>query len=100
MTHMQLAIFIWSVIPVSFGLLCLLTRCFLLPRLHQVTHCPWCWRDAGIVQNFPAPWSSTICPYHDQQVRAQARARRQRLHLSASTGPRLADVGPVEEVLV
>ncbi len=100
MTQTQLAIFIWSVILVSFGQICLLARCLLLPRLRQVTHCPWCWRDAGIAQDFPAPWSSTICPYHNRQIRAQVRARRQSLRLSASTGPRLADVGPVEEVLV
>ena len=38
---------------------------------------------------------TNVCPYHDRQIRAQARARRQSLHPSTSTGPRLADVGPV-----
>ena len=100
MTQTQLAIFTWFVILVGFGQLCLLTLCLLLPHLRQITHCPWCWRDAGIAQDFPAPWSSTICPYHNRQIRAQARTRRQSLRLSASTGPRLAEVESVEEVLV
>ena len=100
MTHTLLAIFTWLVILVGFGQLYLLARCLLLPRLHQITHCPWCWWDARIAQDFPAPWSSTICPYHNRQIRAQARARRRNPHLSASTRPRLADVEPVEEVLV
>jgi hypothetical protein len=100
MTQTQLAIFTLSAILVGFGPLYLLTRCLLLPRLRQVTHCPWCWQDAGIAQDFPAPWSSTICPYHHRQIRAQARARRQSLHLSTSAGPRLTKMGPVEEVAV
>ena len=100
MTQTQLAIFTLSAILVGLGQLWLLTRYLLLPRLHQVTHCPWCWQDAGIAQDFPAPWSSTICPYHDRQIRAQARARRQRLHPSANSGLHLTSARPVEEVLV
>jgi hypothetical protein len=101
MTHLQLAILIWSVILVSLGQLSLIARYILWPRLHRVTHCPWCWRDAGIARDFPAPWSSTICSYHDRRVRAQARARRLARHLpSASTTKPAAVILQAEEVQV
>ena len=71
-----LQLFIWSVVLVSIGQLYLIARYLLGPRVHRITHCPWCWQDAGIQRDFPAPWSSTICHYHDRQIRAQSRARR------------------------
>lgn len=67
---------ILAMILMSVGQAYLLARCLLWPRIRGVTHCPWCWRDAGIQRDFPAPWSSTICPYHDRQIRAQSRVRR------------------------
>src|SRR5258707_660101 len=70
-----LQLFILAVILVSFGQLYLIGRYLLWPRIRRVTHCPWCWRDAGIERDFPAPWSSTICSYHSRQIRAQASAR-------------------------
>jgi hypothetical protein len=69
-------LFILAMILVSVGQAYLLARCLLWPRIRRVTHCPWCWRDAGIQRDFPAPWSSTICHYHDRQIRAQSRVRR------------------------
>lgn len=74
MTHLQL--FIWSVVLVSSGQIYLIARYLLWPRIHRITHCPWCWRDAGIMNGFPAPWSSTICSFHDRQIRTQSAARR------------------------
>ena len=101
MTHLQLAILIWSVIFVSLGQLYLIVRYLLWPRIQRVTHCPWCWKDAGIANHFPAPWSSTICPYHDRQIRAQSRARRLTRHLpAASTTKPTAVVLQAEEVQV
>ncbi len=73
---MLLQLFIGLVILVSIGQLYLIARYLLWPRIYRVTRCPWCWRDAGIQCDFPAPWSSTICHYHDRQIRAQSRARR------------------------
>ena len=98
MTPLQLAIFIWSVMFVSLGQLYLIARYILWPRLRRITHCPWCWRDAGIAQDFPAPWSSTICPFHDCQIRALARARRRTRHLPAAstTKPAAAVLGAVQ----
>src|SRR5258708_39173417 len=43
-----LRLFIWLVILVSFGQLYLIGRYLLWPRIHRITHCPWCWKDAGI----------------------------------------------------
>jgi hypothetical protein len=97
MTHLQLAILIWSVILVSFGQLFLIARYLLWPRLRRVTHCPWCWRDAGIESDFPAPWSSTICSYHRAQVRARRLTRR--LPAASTTKP-AAVVRQAEEVQV
>lgn len=71
-----LQLFIWSVVLVSIGQLYLIARYLLGPRVHRITHCPWCWQDAGIQRDFPAPWSSTICHYHDRQIRAQSSVRR------------------------
>jgi hypothetical protein len=79
-----LQLFIWVVILVSVGPLYLIARYLLWPRICRVTHCPWCWRDAGIEHDFPAPWTSTICTYHDRQLRAQARAGRLTRHLPAA----------------
>ncbi len=97
MTHLQLAILIWSVILVSFGQLFLIARYLLWPRFRRVTHCPWCWRDAGIESDFPAPWSSTICSYHRAQVRARRLTRR--LPAASTTEP-AAVVLQAEEVQV
>ena len=74
MTHLQL--FIWSVALVSSGQLSLIARYLLWPRIHRITHCPWCWQEVGIGNEYPAPWSSTICAFHDRQLRTQSAARR------------------------
>lgn len=71
-----LQLFIWLVILVSLGQVYLIARYLFWPRIYRVTRCPWCWRDAGIQRDFPAPWSSTICHYHDRQIRAQSSVRR------------------------
>ncbi len=99
MTLLQL--YIWSVILVSIGQLYIIARYLLWPRVYRITHCPWCWQDAGIQRDFPAPWSSTICHYHDRQIRAQSRARRltRRLPAAAPTKPAAA-VLQAEEVRV
>lgn len=70
-----LHLFILAVILVSMGQLFVMVRYLVWPRLHRITHCPWCWRDAGIMNGFPALWSSTMCPYHAQQIRLQSRMR-------------------------
>ncbi len=72
--HLQL--FIWAVLLVSIGQVYLIARYLLWPRIYRVTHCCWCWKDAGIMHEYPAPWSSTICHHHDRQVRARSTARR------------------------
>ncbi len=98
MTLLQL--FIWCVILVSIGQLFLIAR-YLWPRIHRVTHCPWCWKDAGIANDFPPPWSSTICPYHDRQIRAQASARHLSRHLPAAPATKpSAVVRQAEEVQI
>ena len=84
-----LQLFILTVILVSRGQVSLIARYLLWPRIHRITHCPWCWKDAGIANDFPPPWSSTICPYHDRQIRAQARAHR---HLPAAPATKPAAV--------
>ncbi len=97
----QPRLFILAVIFVSLGQLFLIARYLLWPRLRRVTHCPWCWRDAGIESLFPAPWSSTLCSYHHHRVHAQARARRLTRHLpAASTTKPAAVVRQAEEVQV
>ena len=82
MTLLQL--FIWSVVLVSLGQIYLIARYLLWPRIQHITHCPWCWQDAGIGSEYPRPWSSTICPYHDRRVREQSRAHRLTRHLPAT----------------
>jgi hypothetical protein len=100
MTMTLLRLFIWAVILVSIGQLYLIAHYLLWPRIRRITHCPWCWKDAGIGSDFPAPWSSTICPYHDRQVREQSRVRRlTRQLVAAPTKPAVA-VRPPEEVLL
>ncbi len=95
-----LQLFILAVIVVSIGQICLIGRYLLWPRVHRITHCPWCWRDAGIANDFPPPWSSTICSYHDHQVRQQSRVRRlTRQLVAAPTQPAVA-ARPPEEVQV
>ena len=79
-----LRLLIGAVMLVSLGQLYLIGRYLLWPRVHRVTHCPWCWRDAGIGSEYPRPWSSTICPYHDRRVREQSRAHRLTRHLPAT----------------
>ena len=71
-----LRFFILAVILVTSGQIYLIARYVLWPRIQRITHCPWCWRDAGIARDFPAPWSSTVCQYHNRLIRAQARASR------------------------
>ena len=90
MTLLQL--FIGAVVLVSLGQVYLLARYLLWPRVHRITHCPWCWQDAGIGSEYPRPWSSTICPYHDRRVREQSRARRLTRHLPAAAATKPAAV--------
>lgn len=100
-TMTLLWLFIWAVILVSIGQLYLIAHYLLWPRIRRITHCPWCWKDAGIDRDFPAPWSSTICPYHDRQIRAQSRARRLTRHLPAAAPTKpAAAVLQAEEVRV
>ena len=68
--------YILAVILVTTAQFYLIARYVLWPRLQRITHCPWCWRDARIENEFPAPWTSTICSYHKQQIRAQSSRRR------------------------
>jgi hypothetical protein len=96
-----LQLFIWTVILVGVGQLYRIARYLLWPRIYHVTHCPWCWRDAGIKHDFPAPWTSTICTYHDRQLRAQSRARCLSRHLPAAPATKPAAVAlQAEEVQV
>ncbi len=95
-----LQLFIWLVILVSVGQLSLIARYLLWPRLCRVTHCPWCWKDAGIERDFPAPWSSTICTYHGRQLLAQTRARRLSRHVPAEATKPTAVVLQAEEAQV
>ncbi len=90
MTLLQL--FILAVILVSIGQIYLIGRYLLWPRVHRITHCPWCWQDAGIQRDFPAPWSSTICTYHSRQLLAQSRTRRLSRHLSDAPATQPTDV--------
>lgn len=95
-----LRLFVLAVILVSCAHLFLIVRYLLWPRIRRITHCPWCWRDAGIAQDFPAPWSSTICAYHERRLQEQARARRLIRQRSAAAPTRPAGaIHPVEEVL-
>ena len=68
-----LPLFILAVILVSIGQLFVMACYLVWPRLRRIIHCPWCWRDAGITNEYPAPWSSTMCPYHARQIRVQSR---------------------------
>ncbi len=96
-----LQLFIWLVILVSVGQVYLIARYLLWPRIYRVTRCPWCWRDAGIQRDFPAPWSSTICTYHSRQLLAQSRTRRlSRQVPAASTTQPTAVILQAEEVQV
>ncbi|HEY6407684.1 MAG TPA: hypothetical protein VIY29_09480 [Ktedonobacteraceae bacterium] len=89
----QLQLFIWAVILVSTGQVYLIARYLLWPRIYRITHCSWCWRDAGIADDYPAPWSSTICHHHDRQMRAQSAARRlTRERAMAATRPAITDL--------
>ena len=100
-TVILLQLFIGLVILVSIGQLYLLFRYLFWPRIHRITHCPWCWKEAGIANDFPPPWSSAICHYHDQQIRAQASVRRLTRHLLAASTPQpTAVVLQSEEVQV
>ncbi len=85
MTSLELAIFIWCAIGVSIGQLSHMVRYILWPRFSRITHCPWCWQDAGIMRDFPAPWSSTICAYHHHLVCAQAKAHRLTRQMSTAS---------------
>ena len=80
-----LRLFVLTVMLVSIGQIYLIVRYLLWPRIQRITHCPWCWRDAGIARDFPAPWSSTVCQYHNRLIRAQARTSR--LTRQASSAP-------------
>ena len=97
-----LGLYILAVILVTMAQGYLIVRYLLWPRIRRITHCPWCWRDAGIGNEFPAPWSSTICLYHKQQIHLQSSKRRlTRLMPAAPTKPAIEVVQPqAEEVLV
>ncbi len=99
-TMILFQLFIWLTILVSAGQLYLIGRYLLWPCIHRVTHCPWCWKDAGIASDFPPPWSSTICVYHDCQLREQSRIRRlTKQRVAAPTRPAVV-ARPPEEVQV
>jgi hypothetical protein len=83
-TMLLLRLFIGAAV---LGQLYLIIRYLLWPRIQRIRHCPWCWREAGIECDFPAPWSSTICTYHDRQLRAQSRARRRLARQLPATTP-------------
>ncbi len=83
-TTTLLQLFIGLVILVSIGQIYLIGRYLLWPRICRVTHCPWCWQDAGLERDFPAPWSSTICTYHSRQLLTQSRTRCLTRHLPAT----------------
>jgi hypothetical protein len=93
-----LHLFILAVILVSIGQLFVMVRYLVWPRLHRITHCPWCWRDAGIMNGFPAPWSSTMCSYHAQQIRFQSRTRSLTRQRSANVHTKPAAMLYAEEV--
>lgn len=98
-----LRLFVLAVILVTSGQMYLIIRYVLWPRIQRVTHCSWCWQDAGIMHEYPAPWSSTICHYHDHQMRAQSRRRRHTRPAPAAATTKLAVEGvqpQAEEVLV
>ena len=103
MVNMHLiGLYILAVILVTTGQLYLIVRYVLWPRIQCLTHCPWCWKQAGIEHEFPAPWSSTICSYHKQQIRAQSSKRRltRPTPVAAPTKPAVEVVQPQgEEVL-
>ena len=71
-----LRLFIWAVILVSIGQCYLIVRYMLWPRIQRITHCAWCWQQAGLAAEFPPSWSSTICHYHSRKMVKQSRARR------------------------
>ena len=100
-----LRLFILAVILVTSSQMYLITRYVLWPRLQRITHCPWCWQQAGIEGEFPAPWSSTICPYHRKSMLARRQSSKRRLTrpmpAASPTKPAVEMPQPqVEEVLV
>lgn len=96
-----LQLFIFAVLFVSLGQLSLIARSLLWPRIWRIIHCPWCWKDAGIADNFPPPWTSTVCLYHDRQIRAQSAARRlARQRATAADRPAISVLQGVEEMTV
>jgi hypothetical protein len=81
-----LRLFILAVILVSTAQLCVITRYLLWPRIRRITHCAWCWQQAGIADEFPICWSSTICHYHSRKMIEQSRTRRlARQYVTTST---------------
>ena len=79
-----LQLFVLTVMLVSIGQIYLIVRYLLWPRIQRLTHCPWCWKQAGIARDFPAPWTSTICSYHNREIRAQSSRRRLTSHVPAA----------------
>ncbi len=59
---------------------------YLCPMLVSKSHCAWCWKSLHLMHWYPRGWSSTICPRHDRQLRAQSAARRAR-RLAESARP-------------
>lgn len=95
-----IGLFILAVILVSTAQLCVITRYLLWPRIRRITHCAWCWQQAGIADEFPACWSSTICHYHSRKIVEQSRARQlARQRVTASTRTAVA-TRPPEKVRV
>lgn len=100
-----LRLFVLTVMLVSAAQIYLIVRYLLWPRIQRIIHCPWCWRDAGIESDFPAPWSSTICSFHHQMMRARKQAKHSRptRHVSAAAVTKSAMEArqpQAEEVLV
>jgi hypothetical protein len=88
MTHIELVIFVWAVIVVSSAQGLWFAWYLLWPRITRIMHCPWCWKQAGIEQEFPAPWTSMLCAYHQRQQRAAlAACRLARQRATAPTRP-------------
>lgn len=82
-----LSIILWlTLVGVLLTLYLALFTWHIWPGLVRKSHCAWCWKALHLMQWYPRSWSSTICGYHDRQLRAQSAARRAR-RLTAATGP-------------
>jgi hypothetical protein len=95
-----LQLFVLTVMLLSAAQVYLVVRFLVWPRIQRLAHCPWCWAEAGIARDFPPPWSSTICSFHNRQIRAQSSRRHTRPAPAATTKPAIEVPQPqAEEVL-